>query len=65
MARKKDLATKITEITLKKSYNSLPLRPLVRTGNPFTYAESHGVRETPARQTSSKASVDQQKSTQK
>lgn len=65
MASKKDLATKITEITLKKSYNSLPLRPLVRTGNPFAYAESHGVRETLAQQTPSKAPAEQQKSTQK
>lgn len=65
MASKRDLATKITEITLKKSYNSLPLRPLVRTGNPFAYAESHGVRETPAQETSSKAPADQQKSTEK
>lgn len=65
MASKKDLATKITEITLKKSYNSLPLRPHVRTGNPFAYAESHGVRETLAQQASSKVPADQPKSAPK
>ncbi len=62
----KDLAAQITEITLKKSYNALPLIPPVKTGNPFAYAASHGLQKPPQTNPASpKASGEPQRATQK
>ncbi len=37
MAKRIDLATRVAQETLKKSYNTLPLIPAHRVGNPFEY----------------------------
>lgn len=65
MAAEKDLATKITEITLKKSYNSLPLKPSVKTGNPFDYVASQNMQASHAKLTPSTKAVEPQKSAHK
>ncbi len=37
MAKRIDLAVKVAQETLKKSYNTLPLIPRKPVGNPFDY----------------------------